>query len=207
MRIRRRAVSKSPYRLSIQESKKSQTVRFSNLQHMKNNLNGLIGDEAYIIQQGITLLKVRDRPFDLRVLVQKNKNGDWSVTGIGARLAGEDSITTHVPRGGSIEDPRKLLSASFNPAVTRAIMKRTANTAVTIAKQIEKGSGYALGEMSMDLGIDVHGHLWFFEANSKPMKFDEANIREKSLKTMLEYCIFLTSKRKRKMTRGGTIAR
>lgn len=30
----------------------------------------------------------------------------------------------------------------------------------------------------MDLGIDDLGEIWFFEANAKPMKFDEPQIRK-----------------------------
>lgn len=35
------------------------------------------------------------------------------MTGIGARLAGARSITTHVPRGGSIEEPASMLESTF----------------------------------------------------------------------------------------------
>ena len=51
-------------------------------------------------------------------------------------------------------------------------------SAVHMARQIEKSSGQIHGEMSMDLGIDCEGVLWFFEANSRPMKFDEPAIRK-----------------------------
>lgn len=44
-----------------------------------------------------------------------------------------------------------------------------------------------LGEMSMDLGVDENGGLWFFEANSRPMKFDEPAIRKLSLERIFHY--------------------
>lgn len=44
-----------------------------------------------------------------------------------------------------------------------------------------------LGEMSMDLGVDEEGGLWFFEANSRPMKFDEPAIRKLSLERIFQY--------------------
>jgi hypothetical protein len=67
-----------------------------------------------------------------------------------------------------------------------------------IARQIEKAAGQTLGEMSMDLGVDRDGALWFFEANSKPMKFDEPHIRKKSLEQIIHYCMYLSKKRKQK---------
>ena len=45
--------------------------------------------------------------------------------------------------------------------------------------------------MSIDLGVDKSGNLWFFEANSKPMKFDEPEIRRKSLQKLIEYGYYL----------------
>jgi hypothetical protein len=47
--------------------------------------------------------------------------------------------------------------------------------------------------MSMDLGVDTTGKLWFFEANSKPMKFDEPHIREKSLRRLVRFWKYLVS--------------
>lgn len=145
----------------------------------------------YIVQQGIELVSTNRRPYDLRVLVQKNQKGQWDISGVGARVAGSSSITTHVPRGGSIEDPVKLLEASFGPEGSKRILVRAKNTALLIARQIERGSGYLLGEMSMDLGIDQQGGVWFFEANSKPMKFDEPHIRKRSLERIFQYSHFL----------------
>ncbi|MOA37277.1 Endospore coat-associated protein YheD [compost metagenome] len=67
-----------------------------------------------------------------------------------------------------------------------------------IAKQIERASGQLLGEMSMDLGIDSAGGIWFFEANSKPMKFDEPHIRQKSLERIFQYGSYLSKAKKEK---------
>ncbi len=148
------------------------------------------------MQQGIDLSSYRQRPFDLRVLVQKNGKGLWSIAGVGARLAGKSSITTHVPRGGSIDDPAKLLASTFGAAGSKRIIVSARRSALLIAKQIEKASGSVLGEMSMDLGVDTDGRLWFFEANSKPMKFDEPHIRKKSLENLILYSAFLSRRKK-----------
>jgi hypothetical protein len=153
------------------------------------------GGDAYIAQQGIQLASFHDRRFDLRALVQKNRRGIWEVTGIGARIAGASSITTHVPRGGRIDDPEKLLTYSFNAERAHMLLQKTKTTALLIARQIERASGQRLGEMSMDLGIDSNGNLWFFEANSKPMKFDEPHIRQKSLERIFQYSTFLIRKK------------
>jgi len=71
------------------------------------------------------------------------------------------------------------------------VLGKVKATAITLARQIERSAHYRLCEMSMDLGIDSTGHVWFFEANSKPMKFDEPHIRSKSLERIFQYSLFL----------------
>ncbi|WP_019638311.1 YheC/YheD family protein [Paenibacillus fonticola] len=181
-----------PFRLTIQGRKYRNIVyRTDRLNALWRRIKSETANAPYIMQEGIQLVSYKDRIFDLRVLVQKTGKGVWMVTGVGARLAGLKRITTHVPQGGSIESPEKLLNPVFGSEMTTIIMNRLKSNAVLIAKQIEKGSGHLLGEMSMDLGIDTNGDMWFFEANSKPMKFDEPQIRKKSLDRIFQYSQYL----------------
>lgn len=195
------------YELSIQNKTKSHISRYSTVSELWTEIQRQINSKEYIMQQGIVLSSYKQRPFDLRVLVQKNGKGRWTITGIGARLAGKSSITTHVPRGGSIDNPVKLLNSSFGTAGSKRIVREARKTALIIAKQIEKSYGYSLGEMSMDLGVDQIGHIWFFEANSKPMKFDEPPIRKKSLENLIDYSIYLCQRKpKRFFKKNSTMS-
>lgn len=195
MTIKFQSAKDMPYSLKIQENKKSATYNCDTIAKLWNRIQKQSGGEAYIAQQGIKLASFNDRNYDLRALVQKNSRGQWDITGIGARIAGTSSITTHVPRGGMVEDPEKLLVYTFNEDQARKLLIKAKNTAVLIAKQIERASGQLLGEMSMDLGIDSEGNIWFFEANSKPMKFDEPHIRQKSLERIFHYGSYLARKK------------
>ncbi|REK53221.1 MAG: endospore coat-associated protein [Thermobacillus sp.] len=192
-----------PYRLKLQQKKRSKTFRCGTFSALWNRIKKQRQGERYIAQQGIELAAYGDRQFDLRVLIQKNQRGQWDITGIGARLAGSASITTHVPRGGSIEEPEKLLVGAFGPEHARKILTKVKSAALLIARQIERASGHELGEMSMDLGVDKQGGIWFFEANSKPMKFDEPHIRQKSLERIFQYSHFLLKQKKKKKASGA----
>ena len=75
-----------PYRLKIQTTRRSTTYKASTLAKLWARIRKETGHTPYIMQQGIELASSRKRPFDLRVLVQKNTKGQWSVTGVGARL-------------------------------------------------------------------------------------------------------------------------
>jgi hypothetical protein len=194
-----------PYRLQIQNEKRSRTYRCSTLQKLWERIKAQTDalGEPYIAQQGIALASVNDRPFDLRALVQKNETGNWELTGIGARVAGNASITTHVPRGGEIDEPEKLLVSVFGRERAQQVLAQARNAALILARQIERSSKHRLGEMSMDLGVDTTGHVWFFEANSKPMKFDEPHIRRKSLERIFQYSQYLYGRLRQ--TKEGTV--
>lgn len=179
------------FQLKVQDKKKSLSYKCATISQLWDRIRKQAGENNYIMQQGILLANSNSRPFDLRALIQKNDKGKWSVTGIGARIAGTTSITTNVPRGGTIEDPDKLLTSIFGTEPSKRIMARAKQTAIIIASQIEHSSRYLHGEMSMDLGVDTTGGIWFFEANAKPMKFDEPDIRKRSLEHIFHYCHYL----------------
>lgn len=185
-----------PFRLIVQTSGHNHVYKATRLTTLWSRIQQQIGQTDYIIQEGISLTKYQNRLFDLRILAQKTGRGHWAITGIGARLAGADRITTHVPQGGRIEDPDKLLRSLFSPEQAQQILSQIGTNSLIIAKQIEKASGQKLGEMSMDLGLDENGKVWFFEANARPMKFDEPHIRKKSLERIFQYSDYLYQQHK-----------
>ena len=93
--------------------------------------------------------------------------------------------------GGSIANVHQVLTTVF-PKNHDYIYRRLKRTAIGIAQSIEQGYQSSLGEMSMDIGIEKNGRMWFFEANAKPMKFDEPAIRSLSLQRIIDYSLFLS---------------
>jgi hypothetical protein len=146
--------------------------------------------KKYLIQQGISLSQYRGRPFDLRVLVQKNGQGIWDLTGIGIRIAGKDAISTHVPMGGRIGETQTILTETFGEK-QKELREELMNLCLDIAQTLEIKQNRRLGEMSFDFGLDKEGKFWFFEANAKPMKFDEPHIRQLSLQRLIDYFLYL----------------
>lgn len=146
--------------------------------------------KKYLIQQGILLSQYQGRPFDLRILVQKNGQGIWDLTGIGIRIAGKDAISTHVPMGGKIGETQTVLTETFGER-QKELREELKNLCLRIAQTLETKQKQNLGEMSFDFGLDSKENFWFFEANAKPMKFDEPHIRQLSLQRLVEYFLYL----------------
>lgn len=187
-------IEKKAQYLNLKYQYKKGTINksFSTFYKLWYTVIRLTANKGYIIQRGIDLNTYHDSPYDIRVLVQKNGHGNWQVSGIGIRVAGKESITTHVPRGGYIESIDTVFDHSFGPYYSANIKDEISDLALKITQYIEKRISYPLGELSLDLGVDKNGHIWFFEANSKPMVFDEPNIRETSLLRLIQYFRYLS---------------
>lgn len=183
------------YRLTVVTGNAKQLKRYrtTSLKTLYKQIDALSRGKRYMIQQGIVLLRYDGCPFDLRALVQKNGNGQWTVTGVGIRIADAHGITTHVPRGGRIGAVKHVLPRVFGTAA-RSVYEQAVTTSVLIAERIEQQSGQMLGEMSLDLGLDLERRFWLFEANAKPMKFDEPHIRKRSLERLIQYADYLAKR-------------
>lgn len=182
---------KGPFILTYQTKQQKQRLSIRDLQQLYQQVKSWIGNQAYLIQQGVALATYQGRPFDIRMLVQKNNTGNWNVSGIGVRVAGEKAISTHVPMGGRIENLDHVLTSTF-PHQKNSLRQQLVRLGLQFAQEIERKIGAKHGEMSMDIGIDHRGKLWFFEANAKPQKFDEPIIREQSLRRILDYSLYLS---------------
>ncbi|MBN8209308.1 YheC/YheD family protein [Bacillus sp. NTK071] len=130
--------------------------------------------ENYMIQRDIQLDTYENQTYDFRILVQKPLNS-WNVTGIGIRAAQAGSLTTHVPRGGRIIPFHKLANHKDKAKLTRL--------AIMAAEVLEEET--KMKECSMDIGKDSDGQFWIFEANSKPMRFDEPYIHRDYIQSLI----------------------
>lgn len=131
--------------------------------------------EPYICQQGIVSELPDGRKFDLRVLVHK-KNKQYNISGIGVRVGTFNGITTHVPRGGSIISLEEL-PIHLDDQLLQKIVQQT-------GEALNKYEGHFFFEFSMDIGLQ-NNHFYIFEINSKPMVFDEVEIKEKGLENLI----------------------
>ncbi|WP_418790444.1 YheC/YheD family protein [Phosphitispora sp. TUW77] len=151
------------------------------------------GSFGYLVQQAVPLARFRNRPFDLRLLVQKDRTGKWRKTGTAARIAGEGSITTHVFYGGTRHPANTVIrEAAQNHGFSyKNVKKQLKKIESLFPRTIENAYKQSFGELEMDIGIDEKGKVWFFEANSKPFRFDEKLLRAKSLVRLIHYVRYL----------------
>jgi glutathione synthase/RimK-type ligase-like ATP-grasp enzyme len=156
------------------------------------------GAGQYIAQDGIDLARAPELGdvFEVRVICQKGGAGKWLRTGMVCRL--------HPSAGGFII-PREELHVRVDdmlgrlfPGRVAAIKDEVREIARRIPPVLEAGSGRG-GEMSVDLGIDVHGRPRLIEVNSKPASLfrDIAafELRRLSLRRIVNYSAYLFDNR------------
>lgn len=150
----------------------------------------LMRGRQYVVQQGLKLAVCGGRMFDLRVLTQRDRHGEWRLIGWGCRVAGQGGITTHVPNGGSIAPFDVVAKATFGDQ-WHQVQQRVKQLALMVPPCIEAHYQRQFGIISMDIGIDRKGFPWLFEANAKPMEFDEKDTQSSSVTALIHYCRWL----------------
>ncbi|MBW4084802.1 YheC/YheD family protein [Paenibacillus sp. S150] len=140
---------------------------FSSPQELHAALLPRIRGRIYLIQQGIDLLCRQDRPFDLRVLTQKNLSGAWETTGMLGRVAAPQKVVTNYHSGGSIFSVNDLLKEHMSPGEITTTIQQLKSLGVKIAAQLETAYP-GLKEIGLDVAIDPHHDLWLLEVNTLP---------------------------------------
>jgi glutathione synthase/RimK-type ligase-like ATP-grasp enzyme len=151
--------------------------------------------EKYIVQQGLRLQLVPARAVDMRLLIQKNGQGEWSITGHGFRVGGERSATSNLHGGGKAVPVPTFLKPKFGEERSAQIVRDCEDLAHQTAETLEDHFGRMV-EFGLDIGIDVDGRAWLIEVNPKPAReiFREMGATEqykRAIQRPLEYAIYL----------------
>lgn len=160
----------------------------------KHKLDKLIGTEPYIIQQEIPLLQWERNHFDVRVLVQKDRTGSWSITNIVSRIAYPGYFNTSIYK--SLSASESILRQLFSEDTSCAIIRSLSDVSLQAAAAIEGLGGYHLGELSVDFGIDREERIWMIEVNGQPQKsiYKELHDVQNVYKLPIQYACLLAIK-------------
>jgi len=192
-------VSRSKDRILCQYASLNGAIRksYPSLSKAFSTIKSKVRGKRYLIQQGLTLITVQERPVDFRALVQKNDRNEWTITSIVGRIASNQSFVSNVARGGTMCTARAALTQSSLPDhLHTAVYKRLHKAALAIAQTLESEIPYHFAELGIDLAVDQAGRVWLLEVNSKPSKQDgtpltDGKIRP-SVKKLLQYSRFLS---------------
>lgn len=156
----------------------------------------------YLIQEGVQLKLPSGRVHDYRMLVQKNRNGEWEYTGCAGRIGADKSVTSNLHGGGSAAEMNELLSRWIADSEKRSEARDTAEKfGIEVAKYLEKTYG-TLCELALDLAIDHNGRIYLLEVNPKPArevfaKIGQDEVYRQAIIKPLEYSLWLYKQKKK----------
>jgi hypothetical protein len=161
-----------------------------------NKIKEIIGNGRYIVQSELNLMTNGNSHIDMRVMVQKNLQGIWTVTMTVMRTSVPNFFVTNVCRKvDTVEDVLTQLGKNKNEI--QQILDTTYDVCLKIAEYLGDSFG-SLGELGIDIGIGQDHHIWIIEANSCPSVEilqalgDDEKVKN-VLKATIEYASYLAS--------------
>ncbi|WP_245705231.1 YheC/YheD family endospore coat-associated protein [Alteribacillus persepolensis] len=182
-----------------QDTLKRPKYSFEDAASFYTKIDELMNRKKLIIQEHINTSRAAGRIADIRMLVQKNSSGKWTVTNGISRIAQKDYYVTNCSnRICKAEEvlPFIVSDTSESSAVYEEMIK----TSIKTAKIIEKHVGL-LGEIGVDMVLDKNKKLKIIEVNGKLQKNLYHKVREAFQENDLvyqrpiEYAYFLANKK------------
>lgn len=124
------------------------------------------GQNFYLMQQAIVVRKYQNRPFDFRVVMQKDKSTQWNCSGIIARFGKRKSIATNFLLSGYALPVYDALKRVFKMTEREIFQKEQEiiSVCMEVCKVLEKSIGN-YGDLGIDVMIDENKKVWVLEVN------------------------------------------
>ena len=122
---------------------------------------------AYICQPFLESKTKEGSPFDIRLHVRKNQNGQWQKVKIYPRVGMGKNITSNVSQGGGISPIVSFLQSNFGDK-WKKLKDQLELLCKTFPKRFESLYSYKLDALGIDLGVDPNGNIGLFEVNTYP---------------------------------------
>ncbi len=129
-------------------------------------VQGVVGDQSYIIQEGIESLRADGAVFDVRV-VMVNDGSNWHSI-LETRLAPVGSDLSNIFQGGSIRVTESLLAELFGDRASLQLEQEIRRVSLGVCLHLETYFPGSLMEIGLDFIIDSDKNLHLVEVNSKP---------------------------------------
>lgn len=140
-------------------------------------------DGSYIVQERISRAKIRGRPFDLRVIIQRwSGSTQWMVTARIAKLAGKGYIVSNITRSnGRLMRLSKAIRRSTISHRSEENIKKDINAIALLCA--EKLRWYFPDHriFGLDMALDRNGRVWIIEANLYPSMSHFVKLPDQSL--------------------------
>lgn len=156
-----------PDRSVLVQGRRPAMLTLPGVPDLRSWLKAYCGARTYVIQRGVQLGEVDGRPFDVRVLIQRDEElGQWQVTHRFVKVARAGAVVTNVAAGSRIDSFGRSYAGSRKLTDVRAELDAVAvRAAAAMARGMAEGR--LLAEVGADLAVDERGQVWLLEVNAK----------------------------------------
>lgn len=160
-------------------NKKWRTLRFA-ADKIPDLISKRMAKRPHLVQQFLNLATYRNRPFDLRVAVQRNGTGSWQVTGLAAKVARENRFLTNVAQGGTVHKLETVLQ-EYPHLEHQHIRTSIEDLSLRIAEHLSLHLPL-LADLGLDIGLTSEGFPLFIECNNRDLRIilQKAGLHEES---------------------------
>ncbi|WP_128656903.1 YheC/YheD family protein [Paenibacillus sp. 598K] len=151
------------------------------LKELYDHLYQFSRGRSYLLQKGIQLATVNDRPFDIRVMVQKSNDGLWRSTALFTKIGLPGKVATNYNQGGEIGYLRHTLEkANFSKSMILRKERELTKLGIAVGRIFNKHSS-GFRELGLDVALDKKGKAWILEVNTRPQFYPLKQMKDKSM--------------------------
>lgn len=154
------------FHVKTEKQKKIISRIFPNEAKLVQWVQQLISHRSFLFQPYLELSNEELQPFDIRILMQKNEEGQWVERGKGIRTGITGGLLSNLSAGGSVSDFNSW-AASLPPAKKEYIISELEYIMNNLTTLLEQ-KFLPLFELGIDIGVAKNGSIWILDVNSKP---------------------------------------
>ncbi|UAL48509.1 YheC/YheD family protein [Sutcliffiella horikoshii] len=163
--------------------------------HLKKWLHSRMKVTEYIFQPFLPLQNKKDVPFDLRLLLQKNEDGNWKERVRCIRTGPKNHITSNLAGGGEML-PFSVITQGLKRSKREELERKLQVIVEHLPAAIDETIS-PLFELGIDIGIDPDYNLWILDINSKPghkiVTMASPSVQAEIYEAPSKYCMYLSS--------------
>lgn len=155
------------YSVQYRMNNENKTRYFSNENELLNYIKSMFKSKKYIVQEEIDLEIEKNHLIDFRIVLLKDRCGQWENAGMVGRIGVEGSIVSNRSSGGKVVNGKDLLLSAFNFSEDEMLSfyKKMSEIAIKAAEELNKYEN--IYKYGVDIGIDRHHHIWIIELNNR----------------------------------------
>ncbi|WP_176167299.1 YheC/YheD family endospore coat-associated protein [Mesobacillus jeotgali] len=167
---------------------------FNSTSETESWLDRLCSKHEYMMQPYLELSDSQNCPFDIRVLLQKDRQDQWVLRGKGIRRGHKDGILSNLTAGGEV-----LSFADYEGSLdfrSKRFILHELEEILSVLPEVLEASFPRLFELGIDIGVSKDKALWVLDTNSKPgrkvITSIHPDLKDVLYKAPLEYALALS---------------